>query len=106
MTGVQTCALPISRNVCANDRDMYKVWTQMWNFDYDVIEYGATLCQGKSMSALNNLLAKWKNNGALTLEQAKASGASAPAQTNAPIYTKEQLSNYFYTLEELDELED
>lgn len=95
-----------SRNVCANDRDMYKVWTQMWNFDYDVIEYGATLCQGKSMSALNNLLAKWKNNGALTLEQAKASGASAPAQNNAPIYTKEQLSNYFYTLEELDELED
>ncbi|MDE6614294.1 MAG: DnaD domain protein, partial [Clostridia bacterium] len=96
-----------SRNVCSNDRDMYKVWTQMWNFDYDVIEYGASLCQGKPLSALNNLLAKWKNNGVMTIEQAKANGAFVNTQNNstAPTYTKEQLSAYFYSLDELDDIE-
>ena len=96
-----------SRNVCASDRDMYKVWTEMWNFDYDVIEYGASLCQGKSLSALNNLLAKWKNNGVMTLEQAKSNGAFVNNQNNstAPTYTKEQLSAYFYSLDELDDIE-
>ena len=95
-----------SRNVCAGDRDMYKVWTQMWNFDYDVIEYGASLCQGKPLSALNNLLAKWKNNGVMTLEQAKANGAFVNnTQNQTPTYTKEQLSAYFYSLDELDDIE-
>ncbi|MDE6189802.1 MAG: DnaD domain protein [Clostridia bacterium] len=96
-----------SRNVSANDRDMFKVWTEMWNFDYEIIEYGASLCQGKPLSALNNLLAKWKSSGVLTLEQAKAAGFSssnAPQPTAA--YSKEQLSEYFYSLEELDGLED
>lgn len=94
-----------SRNVSANDRDMYKVWTQMWNFDSDVIEYGASVCQGKPLSALNNLLAKWKSSGALTLEQAKAAGFSS-APTAQPVFTKQQLSEYFYSLDELDGLED
>ena len=95
-----------SRNVCAGDRDMYKVWTQMWNFDYDVIEYGASLCQGKPLSALNNLLAKWKNNGVMTIEQAKANCAFVNnTQSQAPTYTKEQLSAYFYSLDELDDIE-
>ena len=94
-----------SRNVSANDRDMYKVWTQMWNFDYEIIEYGASLSQGKPMSALNNLLAKWKNNGVMTLDQAKANGANVNMQNSAPTYTKEQLSAYFYSLDELDDVE-
>lgn len=96
-----------SRNVNMADRDMYKVWTSQWNFDYEMIEYGASLCQGKPLSALNNLLAKWKSNNIYTLEQAKAFGAlssPAPAQTQTQ-YTKEQLGDYFYSLDELDDIE-
>lgn len=95
-----------SRNVNSYDRDAYKVWTQMWNFDHDVIEYGASLCQGKTVSALNNLLAKWKNSGVMTIDQAKANSVFTQPQTNAPTYTKEQLSNYFYSLDDLDGIED
>ena len=95
-----------SRNVNMADRDMFKVWTEQWNFDYELIEYGASLCQGKPLSALNNLLAKWKNNNIYTLDEAKRfivpSSSSAPQQTT---YSKEQLGDYFYTLDELDDIE-
>lgn len=94
-----------SRNVNMADRDMFKVWTEQWNFDYELIEYGASLCQGKPLSALNNLLAKWKNNNIYTLDEAKrfiVPSSSAPQQTT---YSKEQLGDYFYTLDELDDIE-
>ena len=96
-----------SRNVNMADRDMYKVWTSQWNLDYELIEYGASLCQGKPLSALNNLLAKWKSNNVYTVEQAKGfvtPSSSTPAQTQTQ-YTKEQLGDYFYSLDELDEIE-
>lgn len=95
-----------SRNVNMADRDMYKVWTSQWNFDYEMIEYGASLCQGKPLSALNNLLAKWKSNNVYTVEQAKAfvMPSSAPSQPTTQ-YTKEQLGDYFYSLDELDDIE-
>ncbi len=96
-----------SRNVNSNDRDMYKVWTSNWNFDDGMIEYGASVCQGKPLSALNNLLAKWKGSNIFTIEEAKAysTAPSANAQTvNA--YSKEQLSQFFYSLDDLDKLDD
>ncbi len=95
-----------SRNVNNGDRDMYKVWTQLWNFDEAMIEYGASVCQGKTMSALNNLLAKWKNSNVYTIEEAKTLGnnpiAAAAPQTT---YSKEQLAEYFYSLDDLDDIE-
>lgn len=94
-----------SRNVNMADRDMFRVWTEQWNFDYDMIEYGASLCQGKPLSALNNLLAKWKTNNIYTVEGAKAFVIPGNVSTQPAVYTKEQLGDYFYTLDELDNIE-
>lgn len=95
-----------SRNVSNGDRDMYKVWTQLWNFDEAMIEYGASVCQGKPLSALNNLLAKWKNANVYTVEDAKALG-SMPTQQIQPqqTYSKQQLAEYFYSLDDLNDIE-
>ncbi|MDE6372705.1 MAG: DnaD domain protein, partial [Clostridia bacterium] len=96
-----------SRNVNNNDRDMYKVWSQQWNFDDAMIEYGASVCQGKQLFALNNLLAKWKNSGIYTIDEAKAQSSFAPTNSaaSATSYTKEQLSEFFYSLDDLDGIE-
>lgn len=94
-----------SRNVNMADRDMYKVWTEQWGFEHDMIEYGASLCQGKPLSALNNLLTKWKSNNIFTLEQAKTFALPASSNQTTNTYTKEQLGDYFYTLDELDNIE-
>ena len=96
-----------SRNVNNNDRDMYKVWTEQWNFDDSMIEYGASVCQGKQLFALNNLLAKWKNANIYTIEDAKASAFNPSNSTTAPTqsYSKEQLSEFFYSLDDLDDIE-
>ncbi|MDE6210481.1 MAG: DnaD domain protein [Clostridia bacterium] len=96
-----------SRNVNNNDRDMYKVWSQQWNFDDAMIEYGASVCQGKQLFALNNLLAKWKNSGIYTVDEAKSQSAYNMASTASPTpsYSKEQLSEFFYSLDDLDDIE-
>lgn len=95
-----------SRNVNMADRDMYKVWTEQWNFDNELIEYGASLCQGKPLSALNNLLAKWKAGNIFSIDTAKTFGTNIPTPSApATTYTKEQLSDFFYTLDELDDIE-
>lgn len=96
-----------SRNVNSNDRDMYKVWTQQWNFDDAMIEYGASVCQGKQLFALNNLLAKWKNANIYTVDEAKAQSSYSASANVVPTqsYSKEQLSEFFYSLDDLDGIE-
>ena len=96
-----------SRNVNSSDRDMYKVWSEQWNFDDAMIEYGASVCQGKQLFALNNLLAKWKNANIYTIEEAKASAFSSTTVSAPPTqtYSKEQLSEFFYSLDDLDDIE-
>lgn len=94
-----------SRNVNNNDRDMYKVWSEQWNFDDELIEYGASVCQGKPMSALNNLLAKWKNQNVYTIDDAKNAAPSASSPIQQKTYSKEELGEFFYTLDDLDDIE-
>lgn len=95
-----------SRNVNSSDRDMYKVWTEQWNFDDNMIEYCASVCQGKPIFAINNLLAKWKNANIYTIDEAKAqsSSTSTANATPAQSYSKEQLSEFFYSLDDLDDM--
>ena len=96
-----------SRNVNSSDRDMYKVWTEQWNFDDAMIEYGASVCQGKQLFALNNLLAKWKNSNVYTIDEAKSNAFNSSVATAQPTqsYSKEQLSEFFYSLDDLDDIE-
>ena len=96
-----------SRNVNSNDRDSFKVWTEQWQFDIETVEYAANLCQGKPFSALNNLLAKWKNGGITTAEQAKTAGADScrASSTQTQVYDAHKLGDYFYSLDELDDIE-
>ena len=86
---------------------MYKVWTQQWNFDDAMIEYGASVCQGKQLFALNNLLAKWKNANIYTVDEAKAQSSYSASANVVPTqsYSKEQLSEFFYSLDDLDGIE-
>lgn len=96
-----------SRNVNSSDRDMYKVWSEQWHFDDAIIEYGASVCQGKQLFALNNLLAKWKNANIYTVDEAKHFAYNSSPNTNQPTpsYSKEQLSEFFYSLDDLNDIE-
>ena len=61
----------------------------------------------QTFSALNNLLAKWKNGGITTAEQAKTAGADScrASSTQTQVYDAHKLGDYFYSLDELDDIE-
>lgn len=108
------CAL--ARRVSANDRVLFKTWTQAWQLPYDVICYAAEKTAGSNgpMAYLNRILSDYKQNGITTVEQAKVH-KSASAQSTATkvliggrdmdrrLYTDEELNALFTVLDETED---
>lgn len=98
-------ALNLSRNVNNMDRNFYRVWTQDWKFDLDVILFGATLAKDKanSINYLNKILSNWNSQGIRTVEQA---GKTKVEQTDNSFihnnYTQEQISSLISNLDEVE----
>jgi len=67
--------LGLAREVNPIDRDFYTTWTAVWNFAPDIIDYAASLAVGKTspMAYMNKILAAWREQKIVTLEQAKSS---------------------------------
>lgn len=99
--------LGLSRQVTSWDRDFYSTWTNVWNFDSDVIDYVLSLAVGKSqpMTYVNKVLANFKDKNIDTLEKAKKEGG-VPAKTEVKVVNHSSFATHNYSAEELNALFD
>lgn len=106
----------LDRRVTANDRLLFKTWTEAWSIPYDVIEYAAEKSAGVSnpVAYLNRILADYKQAGVRSVEQAKAHNTSANKSTATKVliggrdmerrpYTDEELNALFTVLDETED---
>lgn len=95
----------VPRPVNSRDRDSYRTWTYTWKMPQNMLEYAATLSQGKAnpISYMNAILAGWFDKGVNTLEAAKQNSNTAPiieSETNVTKkYSSEQLNALFDQLD-------
>ncbi len=107
----------LDRRTTANDRLLYKTWTEAWRLDYELIVYAAQLATGtrSPMAYVNRVLSDWKQRGVTTVEQAKLvlpNAASSTTATSAAFvggtvierrhYTDEEINSLFSALDEED----
>lgn len=109
----------LDRRTTANDRALYKVWTENWRMSTEVICYVAQLAAGTNapMAYINRILSDYKQNGITTVEQAESYKINAPhtAKTTATTayiggrdmerrqYTDEEISALFTALDETED---
>ena len=74
----------ITRSVTSWDRDYYRTWTYSWQMPQEVIEYAATLSNGKgnAMAYLNSVLASYRERSVKTVEEAKQIATVTPQKTS------------------------
>lgn len=62
------------RRTTANDRVLFRAWTEDWNMPLELIYHAAELSRGASnpLTYLNRILSDYKYNGVTTVEQAMA----------------------------------
>lgn len=101
----------LSRNVSSYDRNNYKVWTQDWALSDDVIDYAASLANGKDnpIKYISRVLADYHEKGIKNIEEAKnntpiTEKASQTEKTNfdGRSYTKNEINALFQAIEEID----
>lgn len=109
-------ACGLSRKVTANDRLLFRTWTETWQLPYDVIAYVAEKAVGTNspMSYVNRILADYKQAGIATVEQAKTHKAAANQTTATKVliggrdmerraYTDDELNALFTVLDETED---
>lgn len=93
--------LGIERNVSTYDRTNYKIWTEEWKINLDVIDFAVGLAKGKDnpIKYLSRVLADYHDKGIKTVDEAK---------NNSPIEIKSQSKNNFggrsYSKDEINAL--
>ncbi len=98
--------LNLTRNVNNMDRNFYSIWTSDWNFNDDIILYGASLSKDKSnaLQYLNKILSNWNSQGIKTIDNAKNAKIETQ-ETTAFIhnqYSKEQIKSLISNLDEVE----
>lgn len=112
----------LDRRVTANDRLVYKTWTETWQIPMDLINFATERSVGTSspIAYINRLLSDYKTRGITTVEQAKAAlmtqsdRSTTSTTTNNRVivgrveierheYTDEQLESLFATLDDVEE---
>ena len=112
-TILRKCGL--ERRATANDRNLYKTWTEAWNMPLEVIYHAAELSAGAGnpLTYLNRILSDYKNCGVTTLEQAKVHKVTVKSGTpttatiagkdmNRRDYTDDEISALFTVLDTED----
>ncbi len=104
--------LGISRMVTNQDRTYYKIWTQTWNFDKELIDLATEMSSGKfqPLQYINKLLSNWHTKEIKTVEQAKNftpiteknTEEQKISQNKGRSYKKEELDALFDSLEEVE----
>lgn len=106
----------LDRRVTANDRILFKTWTQAWQIRYDVICFAAEKAAGvrNPMAYLNRILSDYKQAGVNSVEQAKAHKTAVSQSTATKVliggrdmerrpYTDEELNALFTALDETED---
>ncbi|MDE7454567.1 MAG: DnaD domain protein [Clostridia bacterium] len=98
----------LDRRVTANDRLLFKTWTETWSMPYDIIVYVAEKAAGTNspMSYINRILSDYKQAGITTVEQAQTY-AYAVKQTTATKSAKvngKDIEKHQYTDDEINAL--
>ena len=105
-TVLRKCGL--IRRTIANDRALYRIWTEDWNMPLDVICYAAELSAGAGnpLTYLNRILSDYKHSGITTLEQAQAHKGqkNATAATTATVIAGKDMQRRSYTDDEISAL--
>ena len=110
-------ACGLARKVTANDRLLFRTWTETWQLPYDVIAYVAEKAAGTNspMSYVNRVLADYKQAGVATVEQAKLHKVIAEKSTATKAvvvngkdiekrqYTNDEISALFTALDETED---
>lgn len=98
----------LDRRVSANDRLLFRTWTEDWKMSYDVIEYAAQKAAGVNspMAYINRTLSDYKQAGITTLDKAKAhkTAVSQSAATKSAIVNGTQIERRQYTDDEINAL--
>ncbi len=109
----------LSRNVTANDRQLYRIWTENWNTPQELLDWAAAKSAGtvNPTAYMNRILSDCKQRNITTAEQAEndrrtaatevqGKGAAAGIggiQIERHSYTDEQLNALFSALDESEE---
>lgn len=104
----------LARRTTANDRVLYKTWTEDWSMPLEVIYYAAELAAGKKipLSYINRILSDYKQHGISTVEQARNHVSTTATTATAYIggrdmerrqYTDEEISALFTALDETED---
>ena len=106
--------LGLIRSVSSYDREMFKTWTENWNYSFDQILIVVDYAKGKfaNVSYLNKLLSSMNNLKLKTNDEIKNylsnAGTRKDANTNVNAeiishnYSKEQLSAVFDSLDDVE----
>ncbi len=101
--------MQVSRVVNYIDRENYKTWTENWKLGEDVIDYAATLAQGKDnpVKYLSKVLADYHEKGINTVKDAKETTPVEHMKENKKnfkgrSYTDTQLNALFQSIDEVD----
>ena len=97
-----------SRGVTLQDRDQYKIWTNSWNFSFDVILFAANENKGKPMSDIAKTLLFYKDNNLFTIENIKnmpkKNNASKKFNENDRTISSQNLESNLQSIQDLEEL--
>ena len=107
--------LGIDREVNSTDRSLYKTWVYSWNLNSDIINYVATLCEGKylPLQYLNKLLSECHLNNLNTLDKVKKHkfstnslgekvSSTSVKEAKKREYSKKELDSLFDDIEEVE----
>lgn len=105
--------LGTARRVTDSDRKFYDTWTNIWNFDIEIIRIACTMAANKTnpFAFINTVLSNWLKSGVDTIAKAEAMAASAPktspSKNNADFnnqrdYSKEELDGIFGDTTDVD----
>lgn len=99
--------LGLSRQVTSWDRDFYRTWKDVWNFDDEIIDFVLSMAVGKSqpMTYVNKVLSNFKEKNIDTLEKAKKEGGM-PTKSEVKVVNHSSFATHSFSAEELNALFD
>lgn len=108
-------AAGLTRNIIAQDRSNYRVWTADWGFSLELVICAAKRAQGAPypMSAINKTLSYWRAQHVETLEAAENSVATSGSAATPPQpafstrnYSSQEIAAAFSDIDNFDDIGD
>lgn len=109
--------LGTTRRVTDSDRKFFDTWTNIWNFDIEIIRVACALAANKSnpFAFINTVLSNWLKSGVDTIAKAEAMASAMPKTVksknsadfdNQRDYSKEELDSIFGDTTDIDSILD